>query len=436
MTVPVVSGLLSSFEGVCLCPFSSLFGMESIMADLSLSVEEEEDLIIESSTLDTQSHSTDLCLVGRLLSDRNINFNAMKNRLADLWRPVKGVLIREIGDQKFIFQFFHAMDMRRILEGGPWTFDNQYLILHHLKQGEHPIQIPLYLIPFWVQIYELPVGYISEGVGKQIGNFIGTFLEYDVTNNAGFWRQYMRVRVAVDVRYPLKRCKKIRKPGGDWFIAQFKYERLGSFCFVCGRLGHTERFCEILFQSSDDNKKREWGVWLRAPDKRSVNSKNSKWLREECSGTKDSGVHDDNPTDQGVVAGDVVHYFQNPVFAGKTRAELAGLQSGKESKQTDILRDFRPLLNDRPNQSKIPARADIEDENIGLELNEDRKRRRAAHLDMAHKNNMVLDCPSLNYTMLEKEADHTSITTNQKNGDTSNVHFLLAGPGLQACPSP
>lgn len=137
------------------------------------------------------------------------------------------------------------------MNGGPWTYDNQFLILHRLSQGEVPTQVPLHAIPLCVQIYELPIGYISEAIGKQLGAFIGRFIEYDNSNNAGFWRTYMRIRVDVDVLKPLRRCKKIRKPDGNWFIVQFKYEKLGSFCFVFGCLGHTERFCETLFSMND-----------------------------------------------------------------------------------------------------------------------------------------------------------------------------------------
>lgn len=225
------------------------------MANLSLSADEEDGLIIAPSESDKHSPKSELWLVGRLLTDRSINFGAMKNRLADVWRPVKGVLIREIESQRYLFQFFHEFDMDRILEGGPWTFDNHILILQRLKQGEFPTQIPLNLVPFWVQIYDLPFGYISEPIGRQLGDFIGQYLSYDSSNSSGLWKTYMRIRVAVDVGRPLRRCKKINKPGGDSFIVQFKYERLGSFCFVCGALGHTERFCEILFSSKDKNMK-------------------------------------------------------------------------------------------------------------------------------------------------------------------------------------
>ncbi|EEF35176.1 conserved hypothetical protein [Ricinus communis] len=102
----------------------------------------------------------------------------MKHRVAGLWRPGNGMCVREIPDQLFLFQFFHPLDLKRIMEGGPWTFDNHMLILHHLQQGEISSNILLFYIAVWVQIHELPIGCMSKAVGRQLSNFIGTFMEY------------------------------------------------------------------------------------------------------------------------------------------------------------------------------------------------------------------------------------------------------------------
>ena len=59
------------------------------------------------------------------------------------------------------------------------------------------------------------------GVGEQLGNFLGKFLDYDDSNNLGVWRTYMRIRVLLDVRVPLKRKKKISMENGDWAIYSF-----------------------------------------------------------------------------------------------------------------------------------------------------------------------------------------------------------------------
>ncbi|KAG6772265.1 hypothetical protein POTOM_023665 [Populus tomentosa] len=62
-----------------------------------------------------------------------------------------------------------------------------------------------------VQVHDLPMGCMFVGVGKHLGNFIGTFVDYDMNNNNGVWRNYMRIRLLIDISLPLKRWKKICK---------------------------------------------------------------------------------------------------------------------------------------------------------------------------------------------------------------------------------
>lgn len=94
------------------------------------------------------------------------------------------------------------------------------------------------------------MGFFSERIGKLLGDFIGTFIEYDASNKSSLWRDYMRIKVSIDVTEPLKRWKKIKKADGSTFTAMFKYEKLYHFCFACGQLGHTESFCGDLFDAS------------------------------------------------------------------------------------------------------------------------------------------------------------------------------------------
>lgn len=136
---------------------------------------------------------------------------------------------------------------------------------------------------FWIQIHDLPVGYTSEVVGKQLGNFFGLFLKYDVKNNSSIWREYMRLKVRIDVRKPLNLKKKIVKKDKSEVMVMYKYEKLGDFCFVCGLLSHTERFCKKKLEA-DVPVMKGWGQWLHAQPRRGAGGSKSKWLRKEDGG--------------------------------------------------------------------------------------------------------------------------------------------------------
>lgn len=176
--------------------------------------------------------------------------------------------MKDIKPGLFLFQFYHVDDMLWVKNGGPWSFDNALLVLNGISPGEDPTKVPLVDIDFWIQIYDLPVGYMSEAVGKQLGNFFGSFLEYDSNNNSSILREFMRLKIRLDVRKPLKRKKKICKRDKTEVIVHCKYERLGDFCFTCGLLTHTERFCKKKFEGDGLIVSKEWGAWLRAPSRR------------------------------------------------------------------------------------------------------------------------------------------------------------------------
>ncbi|MBA0788546.1 hypothetical protein Gotri_027859, partial [Gossypium trilobum] len=237
--------------------------MKTELAQLSINEEEEKFLQIQADSR-MQTNVGDYQLVGCFLTVSIINFPAIKSTLANLWHPICGLQIRDLGEKRYIFKFFHSMDMERVFKGLPWTFNNHLLILSKLKRGEDPLKIPLVYVPFWVQIHDVPIGLFSENLAKLLGNFIGAFLEYDGSNLGKENCNYMRVRVQIDVRKPLRRKKQVMSNGVCSYV-KFKYERLTLFYFLCGRLGHNDSYCETKMMIGIDFIEMGWDLSLRAP---------------------------------------------------------------------------------------------------------------------------------------------------------------------------
>jgi 14-3-3 protein epsilon len=251
-----------------------------------LSIHGEEEVGFTFDFEEEGDEQVDLkwCLVGRFLCNRPIHFKSMKVRMADLWRPVKGVTIKEAKAGLFLFSFAHPLDMDAVLNGGPWTFDNNMLIMDRVQLGMQIESISLFHVDFWVQIHNLPAGFMKETVGVKLRNYIGTFIKYDKNNNSRFWRQHMRVRVKLDVRRPLKKDSKVRDKEGAWCTVNFKYEKLGVFCFVCGIKRHAKNNCEVRFTMENDDGRREWSGEIRADQRRGGGRQTLRWLREEGDG--------------------------------------------------------------------------------------------------------------------------------------------------------
>ncbi|MBA0567436.1 hypothetical protein Golob_012173 [Gossypium lobatum] len=167
----------------------------------------------------------------------------MRTTLANLWHPRRGVTITDMGEKRFLFQFYYEIDLDRFLDEIPWMFNNHLLLFHRLKEGDDPMALLLFWVDFWVQIHDLPMGLMPEMMARQFRNFLGQFLEYDVKSLNKGYGGYIRIHVRIDVRNPLMRRKKLISGNKGCTYARFQYEKLSIFCFLCGRLGHLEGFC-------------------------------------------------------------------------------------------------------------------------------------------------------------------------------------------------
>lgn len=147
------------------------------MEGLSILDEGDGGLVFDAERGQEREADLSLCLVGKNFTDKTIHAPIMKDRMVIM----------------LCLSLFQPED---ILE-----------------------EIPLTHVLMWVQVLDLPVGFMSSVVGTAPGNFIGSFVEYDKNNNTGIWRSFMRIRVNVDTREPLKK-KKVKKHGGEWRVVK------------------------------------------------------------------------------------------------------------------------------------------------------------------------------------------------------------------------
>lgn len=118
----------------------------------------------------------------------------------------------------------------------------------------------------WVQVYDLKVGFMSERILKAARAYIGEFVSSRPKNFTGIWRDYLRVRVSINVDKQLKRRMKIVRRNDECFLANFKYERVATFYFICGIIEHSERFCHKLFREPLETISKPYGLFMKTPD--------------------------------------------------------------------------------------------------------------------------------------------------------------------------
>lgn len=69
--------------------------IERFMADLDITNVENEELVFDEEFEET-GNRFELCLVGKFLTEKNLNIRAMKSKLADVWRPAMGISIKTL----------------------------------------------------------------------------------------------------------------------------------------------------------------------------------------------------------------------------------------------------------------------------------------------------------------------------------------------------
>ena len=156
--------------------------------------------------------------------------------------------------------------MDQIMRGGPWSFDNQLLLLKRWKKGMTVGNIQMESASLWVQIWDAPFNMISSQVAREVGSRLGMVKEVDQRNRKDDINMFMRVHVALPITKPLRRGGFIAGSNGEKMWVSFKYERLPMFCHFCGILGHDLKHYATHFVAEKQGRRVEYqyGDFLKA----------------------------------------------------------------------------------------------------------------------------------------------------------------------------
>jgi hypothetical protein len=153
-------------------------------------------------------------------------------------------------------------------------------------------------LSIWARVYELPTGFRTENIGRQLGNKIGKFLKMDLDEEFSGWRDFLRIRVKLDMEKPLTRVVFISLGAGKREPFRVKYEKLPKFCAVCGLLGHVETECG---DGVHDKKALQYGDWLVASPERKGKVKGSRSAGSGDTKGSDSKNSEKTPFQKGYV---------------------------------------------------------------------------------------------------------------------------------------
>lgn len=311
----------------------------------SLFKDEEEGFAIEGDEI-VEDETINRSLVGKLWTTNSFNVRIFKQVIAQAWRLKHPVEIQELNKNLFLFKFSTKREADGVFKNGPWSFDRNLVVLKRTSGDEQPSNIKLSTNDFWARIYDLPLKLRSDAVAMKLGNTIGKFVEVD-SQEGNRMGEFLRIKTTVDLLKPLKRGTIITYQGKNLKVF-FKYERLPTFCYACGKIGHQIKDCDTLEGNGDtdfeepDEKDCPFGPWLRA----SPLPKYSMDVKKEQS----SGSCSRNPFD----------VDSNSKDSGKECGlkEVGDNQSSGEAKTMGESRDAREKENDEKGQSEVESVAE------------------------------------------------------------------------------
>ncbi|KAL5560693.1 hypothetical protein UlMin_036904 [Ulmus minor] len=266
----------------------------------SLALEEEEEILVPDLETGLQAQgerSIDRSLVGCVLSTGPIARDAFIHMIKGVWKTKERFEVEAIGSKKFVFHFLLITDRRRVFSGGPWCFKNKLLVLEEPTGVGDYSKMSFSKAPFWIQLHNIPVFYMSKTVGSILGNMVGLVQEVECNQDGLCLGTFIRVCTIIDISKPLKRILNVRLGTGKELVTILLiYEHLPELCFHCGLLGHPLKECPEIGALQGDILKLKYGAWIKAPTPSSGESTLQNKRRRPSSGPVSHAPLHGNPT--------------------------------------------------------------------------------------------------------------------------------------------
>ncbi|KAI9084477.1 hypothetical protein K1719_033465 [Acacia pycnantha] len=202
-------------------------------------------------------------LIGKVLSSKTYSRSAIQRILQKAWNLQSGFNVIEITGNAFMFWFSDEVEYNRILRGRPWSINGLLLNLMERSRFKQCEEFDFSHCPTWIQIHNVPMEAMYLENAIRIGNNVGkVVLAEEPRHNGRFLRTFLRVRVVLDLRKPLASGFWLNNPDGGKSWISIRYEKLQSFCYICGKIGHDDRMCKLEKLMSIANRcEARYGPW-------------------------------------------------------------------------------------------------------------------------------------------------------------------------------
>ena len=164
---------------------------------IQLTEEEGEVVKLNLAHKEKTIEECSLTLLGRFLTNRPYNQKAAKSLLRFVWKFGNDLRIVDVGEGLFQFRFKMESQLTWVLENGPWSFDNNLLVLRRWERGMTANSVTFPTLTIWVQVWDLPIDLINEEAGWEIGKGLGHVYEVENKTFLSDQARFIRIRVGI-----------------------------------------------------------------------------------------------------------------------------------------------------------------------------------------------------------------------------------------------
>ncbi|GAA0183762.1 hypothetical protein LIER_42461 [Lithospermum erythrorhizon] len=164
--------------------------------------------------------------------------------------------------------FFPTIEEKlRVMENGPWCFDNNLIVMQSWVRGVDPIDAPFEECKFWFHIRGLKEEYYTKEVASKLSSSFTKCEVLELRKDKG-GKKFFLAKAILNINQPIRRVVNF-KVGDALGAGYLAYERLPYLCFHCGLLGHLIRQCPNLPEGATPQNHVVYGLWIKAPAEKS-----------------------------------------------------------------------------------------------------------------------------------------------------------------------
>lgn len=160
--------------------------------------------------------------------------------MATKWNTLGEIKICLLNSGVFVFVFSNEELRMKVLEQGPWSFENKLIILRPWKPDVKLTKEGTKSIQIWIRLSGLNLHFLLAHMLRRIFNAVGVSLFTDRMTTTMERMAYARICVEISADQVFRKIVLVIRPNGNSVEIAIIYEWLPCRCSKCKLFGHRD----------------------------------------------------------------------------------------------------------------------------------------------------------------------------------------------------